>query len=527
MTDNNNDDDDHTYKCNDASEATTTTRAATTSSSNSTTNLTTTVAALDENRNTAAVPLPLILVTLPRESLAIVHSYLTLEELHEFVRPTCRQMRDVVDADRRWMPIIAPPRLSKQVLRLDLHGEYLRRLYFQQKRWFDDWEDKAFGPDEDLLRQRQSALDGFFSLSPWLHQQHCDLPSYPTPWLHRMVYGDECPTLLAMTGVTGSPCPPKKKKQRRDSSNPDERLSTFFQRRVRPEEDTFRTFITDPIDSVYFRIIDPCRPKIIIQPVNFRNSMKDGAKRDELPDHNMEDLDIWNPACASIMECFFGKGRVKVAPLVHHMADLSARWKGMCRKDLQGRTDEQGRRVLQVNAQALVGLSDYVLENCNTSKEDKNLVIFIIRPHMFDSSPWSREFAWMISTSLEDGKQRPCPWVVSTFQLYNEILDKKKRIHLYVKNVLYTALLQLDRFRVCENSRCVMNNVDSMTETGDAPLITCPACTRKLQLEGQLEVGKIPEFLTQLHCILSSEPLASVCQEDVQKLEEWGAKSKE
>ena len=467
------------------------------------------------------------IANLPPDSIYGIFSFLSLSEILS-PRLVCRSFRKACDNDPRWLPIISPPTLSREVLSLHQHGKYLRRLYFQYEHWKDryvqynrrkyDWNDDRRHREERWLRNLKSALDGFFSLAPW-HQDGSMF--YPTPWLHGMVYHQPCPTIAAPTSTETriATVPPKMKTIR---TNQDDEMSTFFQQRVRPSIDNFRFFLTHPIDLESYDVKSTQKIRVIIQPVNFRKQ-QDGSKRDRLPDHDAQQITTWNDAGVKFLECYFGKGRVLSPSVIHHRG-LTGRW-GNCRNDVQGRRNADGP-VVQVNAAALAGLSSTVLHNVDTTKEADefhNILVYTIAPHMYHirSDGTGNGFAWMFSTPLDDDEGEP--WAISTFQFRQEISDPCEQVRQYIHSLFYAILYQLDGLKICENNHCVLNNVDGLEEAeSSSPLILCPACVRKLQLCGAVNGDDAPKLMRRLHKVLSQEPFATVCQSDVLKLEEYG-----
>ena len=182
-----------------------------------------------------------------------VASFLSLEELHKN-RLVCLAFQYICDRDNRWIPIIAPPHLAHQVLDLanKEHYKELRRCYFLFLQWSKVWANIYEFGDWQQLWRKQSHLDGFFSLSPW----NTAAGSYPTPWLHRMVYEQMCPTELNSAA-----------RAQTHGFNPFD-ASLFFHQRVRSFVDMFRVFISTPIKPA--GIPKEKLRRVVIQPVNFR-----------------------------------------------------------------------------------------------------------------------------------------------------------------------------------------------------------------------------------------------------------------
>jgi hypothetical protein len=188
----------------------------------------------------------------PVDILHRILSFLSLEELGRETRLVSTAFRDKSDTDPRWIPVIAPPSLAHEVLDIQKHGRELRYLYFQFLR-FRKWWEAMDESNPSLLLTRRSHLDGFFSLAPWGRPSNCtEDVSYLTPWLHRMVYDQPCPT------ESKNAAPPP----RLDPNH----TSVFFQQRVRLE--SCRLFTSTPIDPKL--IGEEFLRRVVLQPVNFR-----------------------------------------------------------------------------------------------------------------------------------------------------------------------------------------------------------------------------------------------------------------
>lgn len=267
--------------------------------------------------------------------------------------------------------------------------------------------------------------------------------------------------------------------------------------------------------------------RIVLQPVNFRDKKK-GRKHKGLPDHDMEQLIAWNRACLSLLEAYFGNGRVILAPLMDQKIKIDGD-DGFCRRDLQGLITTNGQPVIQVNSKALVGASTERLrslgsesEDVETENEETTALVYCIAPHMY--SNLDNELAWCYSTRLSDYDH--APWVVSTFQVMNAVDDQDERIFYYCSIVFYAVLNQLGDLSCCENDSCAMQNSDSMEEAQDSRhFILCAGCIRKLQLCGAWKDEDVPELLQLVHDTLSKEPFAGACHGDIQKLQDYGCRA--
>ena len=480
----------------------------------------------------------LLLDRLPRETVSTILFFLSLDELLDSVRPVCPFMEEACDNDPRWLPIIAPPSLSHEVLSLGRHGTELRGLYLAYKQWRKRWH--------ELRLCGSSARDGFFSLAPWRHEPDglsSSYAMYPTPWLHRMVYQQSCPSTTTDIdgGVALSARPTKRPRHPQAgtvsfniaSAKKDQQQSTFFRQRNRSSTIQWRIFSSDPIEPILpFYAMPRTTRGIIIQPVNFRKQ-EDGSKLERLPDHNLDDLRVWNDACVKLLECYFcantsntneghrRAGRsILVSPCINHPTDLRINRKvSFCRTDKQGLVDDDNRPVLQVNAYALKNLGgslvDAATESHNSEDDDNgdDARFYIIAPHMYtiDEKGRGKDFAWIYSTPNSDGA------TISTFQLYQHIRDPKQRVHHYA-HFLLRSILHTWNLSICENLYCALNNSDSVEETeSDSHLILCPACIRKLQLCGVLGED-VMEFLDRLANVLGQEPFVDTCQDNLRLL---------
>ena len=443
-----------------------------------------------------------------------VTSYLSLRELHKD-RVVAVAFRDACDEDPRWLPVIAPPSLAHEVLDLTNkdHNKQLRRLYFQYWEWLRTWNDAEDERDEDFLLARKSHLDGFFSLAPWVGRSKnvvytrtspyyredpiVSIVSYPTPWLHRMVYEQLCPTEIS----------PSMRGQLRPLNPSDP--SRFFQQRVRYEEDVFRTFTSSPIDP--YRVPQEQFRRVLLQPVNLRNL--DGKKHPKLPDHREETIDGLDHVFKSILQCYFGETGTHVPPVYTHCAKLTRRrYGGFCRNDVQGRVNADGSRVVQVNPGALLGVRTANIWGENT--EDAAIVL-LIAPHLYPSND---NLAWCFSTPLS---RHDHAWVISTYQFYEYNDNSAKALCQLMGSILYTVLYQLEMGSVCENKCCALNNADGVGEAEEsAHLIVCPSCLWKLHLGGVIK--DVPAFLQNLAAVLQQEPFANYCRRDREMLSSWG-----
>jgi hypothetical protein len=463
------------------------------------------------------------LTGLPVDVLQKMASFLTLEEIHKSIRPICSSLKQVCDNHPKWIPIIAPPSLANSILSLRLHGKHFRYLYIRHYiRWYDQWRGFRDVSDAKVLRRCGSEWDGYFSLAPW-RKTNTPSSSYPTPWLHQMVYRKPCPT----TAMLFSP----RKKPRLNTKTTNNirtpsKKSSFFQQRHRAENSRFRTFYTMCIEPDEWRIDskgDSLPKHVIIQPINFRT--ENGNIVEGLPDHDEERLSKWNSACMKLVQCYFGESRSFLQPTLVQRTNLTNR-SGLCncRRDTQRLRDDRGGTVIQINARALSGMGHHVVRHVNsktgsTMELNPNdcLVTYVVAPHLYAST--HPKLPWLYSVPVSDTITYD-PWVLSTFKLKDSVAGEKQQLRTYAVRLLYSIFA--GPLALCENSHCMMNNCDSTEEASSTSLIPCPACIRKLQLGGILGED-IPRFLCKLHGVLSQEPFfVSTCGEDIRKLEEYG-----
>lgn len=340
-----------------------------------------------------------------------IFSFLPLEEMWE-KRSVGKFFLTFCNTDSRWIPIIPPDFIKNEVMTLAKHGKMLRWLYLvKYKKWLQQWHHNK-DHDALLAGSRSKFYDGYFSLAPWRHFQN--YTSYPQPWLHRMVHCQPCPTTM----VAQEPPSKRRRLARLRGSNNNHRStanaqafsksphptwkkwkhkagdSSFFQCRLRSKEifdldsdydftsDIYTTPILENCDvSLQRKVL-----KVVLQPVNFRIH-KDGKKHDRLPDHDMEMLHRWNKECATILECYFGRGTATVAPLLYHSTKLFFGRSGTLRKEKEGLVEPgTDKRVIQVQSETLQGLGATVLENLGmyTSAQDdqETLILYIVAPHV-------------------------------------------------------------------------------------------------------------------------------------------------
>jgi hypothetical protein len=223
-------------------------------------------------------------------------------------------------------------------------------------------------------------------------------------------------------------------------------------------------------------------------------------------------------ACKRLLECFFGSGNVKVNPVREHQTKLDGIGK-FCRYDLQGRVDENGDRVVQVNAQGLAGVG-----GVDEDADSDAAIVFLVAPHMYVQRRPEDNLCWCFSSPIHghgDIYPHTTPWAISTYQFYG-FNDNINQVHCKVAHsILYSVFNQLDMGGICENKHCALNNSDSVDESDDcAHLILCPSCLRKLYLGGIIK--DVPSFLHKLSAVLPQEPFASCSAKNLQALSHYG-----
>lgn len=436
-----------------------------------------------------------ILADLPAEAFHNIFSFLPDEELFDNVVAVSHLFRNVCDVNPRWLPAIAPPLLAEEVLDIKTHGKELRLHYTRYLNWYE-----KFGNVNKRNKNIPSPLDGVFSLAPW-KRVHGQNSVYPTPWLHRMVYGKPCPTTHSSKASRKKI--PKIRTYRTARYSRRHEKSLFFHQRERSSKDPDRDIIekTKPICPENYK--KETIRQMVIQPVNIRYA--DGSRNDDLPDHDEKDLPRQTEICKMILDCYFGEANVVVNTLVEYgVPDLD----NHCRDDKQGLLDKEKKPVLQVDSDVLESLS-YTLMTNDTG------VVLLIAPHMYRQGC---ELDWVFSTCY-DGNRHCSPWVCSTFQFYLSYKSIEQLQVRFARLVLSSALYQLRTFRsYCDNKHCVMNNsyfMDEMEKTSH--LVLCPACIRKLQLS---EFIQDPSNLLQnLFEVLQQESFAKYHKTDLQKLQ--------
>ena len=446
----------------------------------------------------------------------LIISFFDLNELLLTVQWICKRMQRVCNDDSRWLPVIAPPTLSNKVLNVKEDGKELRRLYKQYCRWMGWWRDTEDQIDDDdkqllKLRSKVSNLDGYFSLSPWENSK----TTYPTPWLHRMVYNRRCPTEDVSLASTPPFHPRPRMVLRRRTTGSRDPPSLFFQQRRRKQSRDHRVFYTEPIpppgDNQYkFEKIR----RVVIQPVNFLN--------DRLPDHDNESLQRCINVCTGVLESYFGPHTTRIGPVLEHKVKT-----GNCREDIQDLRDVDGRPVLQIHKNAVLDCP-VVPGNINggdTTSFEETSVVFLIAPHMYAGT-----FAWFYSSPLSDVDESVYPtanpWVVSTFQARQHSTENE--LSSVVAHLVLSSVLKSFRtMGVCENLHCVLNNYDSIEEAKTTfCFVPCCACIRKLQLAGVIGKGSedVPRFLSRLRSVLHREELAPYSRQDLALLDALGYK---
>ena len=471
----------------------------------------------------------ILLKELKDDVFHLIFSFVPVKQLLGSVVNVCHVFRDACDSDPRFLPLIAPPALADQVLDVAIHGKDLRLHYRRYLNWLKvehknedpDWsdeddedEDEDEDEEEDWSEDdeessersqvkrgredRDTPLDGFFSLAPWTRVT--GLAVKPTPWLHRMAYEKNCPSEIARTKKT-KPIATNYYKGITRSSRRLRNTSLFFRQRERgPTQDVFRHFSTSPIypeDGSNKNSIK----KVIVQPVNFRDL--DGNRIERIPDVRADVLFEPNETCKKILQCYFGVDNAIVSPTIEHCINPHRN----CRDDLQELIDEEKKPIRQIASEALEGLARLKEEN------EESVTIFVIAPHMYHrQSPW---LAWCFSSPLSR-----FPWwkscVISTFQFHQYYQDLAKLRCRFVRLSLYACLVQFPSMNVCENKYCAMNNSDSMDELEDACHVTmCPLCIRKLHLSGF--IPNPLNLMEDLVRVLQQHPFSRYNQGDLNK----------
>ena len=450
-------------------------------------------------------------------------------------RVCSRTLYGLVAEDPQWLPVVAPPALAHTTLSLHEHGALLIRLFVRYLHWRRRWLRLEYEDNDDELLKQNTALDGFFALSPWLRLEgeRAEGAWVPVTWLQRMVYGEApaAPEVIVNEhGVFGA-----RRSRRLQPRTPDEKMSKFYQQRERDDDDAFRTFYSVPVTANWRRERPPAR-KIVLQPLSVRRP--DGSAHPNLPELSDEMLAALETA-AEVLRCYLppiasstGVGQERVNPFAPTKLLECAASKYVSR-DLQKEFDNEGQPIYQLRDDAIY---EEAPAGFHSELETTTFTTYIIAPHLRPagsrslawcfSSPICRHCAWhdLVRRAQKEGEAEPgpIPWCISTFQI-EKYLDHSEalRTRVLTSMVAYCVLgegIGLDT--CCENSPCVMNNCDSVGEAAATSLLLCPCCLRKLQLNGCLT--DVPACLDALREVLSGDALRSVSQRDLDTLREWG-----
>ena len=496
---------------------------------------------------------------LPEELVREVLLRLPVVDLHG-ARRLSKALCALIDKDPRWLPIIAPPACSGEVLSLAVHGPMLIKLYSRYRQWIFKWQNNYHAEEEEMLRSQTTALDGFFALAPW-DRLAVDGASpgeawTALPWLQRMVYellpaaevGVSDEALAAGQFIAGASAGAPRRSSRLKIPTPDERPSRWYQRRERDDEDAFRTFFSVPIDmSLAYNERRPLATRYVLQPTDVLGWRRVNAGYDYAPDARLPQL---SPSALAALEtarevlsCYIPAESVHVAPTQFqemHYEDIAR----FVRRDAQKTFLPNGDAVHQLSMNAF--REAYLKGEYGLTFFAKNeFITFVVAPHlrpvdqigradkslawvfsspvveMDDPAYFTRNAHWAFEKKDENGSD--CvPWVVSTHQLEAHLEHSEAlRTRVLVRMLLYCTLgngvgLEL----CCESDPCALNNCDSVGESAATSLLLCPACLRKLQFLGVLR--DVPACLSALHRELSRPALREVSHRDLATLREWG-----
>ena len=316
-----------------------------------------------------------------------------------------------------------------------------------------------------------SPIDGYFALAPWWRAYGELVPDNwaPEQWVHEALY--ESPG-----AIPANPIMPGMK-------------SSFWQRRVRDDEESFRIFYSTPAEAWPFRHgnDDLCARRIILAPLNIRSAKVADATMPDLPPAMLADLTL----VSELIRCYLPACDVCIKDL----RELRVTDKRLSRPDAQGESRD-GKRIRQLSSKALHGarkeIDDALDEKLRQSgrvrtASEEPFICFVIAPHLYPHE--SKSFAWVYSTHVdendEDGDDSKLdPWVISTHQVERFAQPGREQSSELCKMLLYCVLLEAIRLDVCESHTCVMNNNDSVGEMAAIPLKLCPVCMRKLHIKG-------------------------------------------
>ena len=433
-------------------------------------------------------------VNLPEIVIGHILSFLVLEDLVKTTRRISKTFQKVSDEDERWIPVIAPPNLAHVKLDIKKHGQILRRVYCQYLKFHLEMKNNKYLQSKDsnhkipevtvidradgyafycgakILVDNNTNLHAFFSLAPWfrrtdlLKHNTCQLTKYPTPWLHKMVYDQPCPTTIA-----------ENDKSSLRSLNPDKK-NFFFQ--GKSSHRPWFIIPSCPIDpSIEYSNILPTHPtikRVVIQPLNLRK-LGSGERFSPVNDLNMEFIQELNDASKKVLECYLGDGNVVVNPLrQHHVStDKVIRYGYGAHLDPHALYNFLGHHLFTDSSRGIC---------------DDTAIIFVITPRIHTGRIISPVF-------VRDLQRSACVWSMPKDDFWGMGNDA-------VPMALRCVFLSFLPSYTCGNANCALSCGSG------CKFILCPMCLRRLDLAGVIQ--DVPRSLKKLACLLQQDPF-SIC----------------
>lgn len=400
------------------------------------------------------------LATLHDDLLDLILSALPLEQLLD-ARASGHLLRARVQ--RRFLPVVAPPTLAAVAptgLSLETHQQVLIRLFAEYVRWRRQWSELhrlAHPPGRghvrrhlEELRQQQSPLDAYFSLAPWWRKYGEVVPATwrPEQWLHDAIYSS--------------------------SSRP------FYQRRLREQQNSFRTFYTTPAEAPWPRY--PRTLSVVLAPLNVKmRSEPRASAMSTLPELSVEMLEALGVA-ARLLRAYVPGLSVTIDPVRTHVLSNDRRH---TRADRQGANAADGKRVRQLAVEGVEGVRA-LIDEAHAEDDEAPFITMVVAAHLFPAEHAS-EFAWVYSSPLGDATYGLDSWVFSTHQIEAFVEGQTQRRLVLSHLLAYCVLHEALDLEICENVDCVLNNCDSVGEAEELSPYLCPTCMRKLHVMGIID----------------------------------------
>jgi hypothetical protein len=460
---------------------------------------------------------------LPPDLVALVVSHL---DLHEILQPriVSAEWCATITADKRWLPLIAPPLYKDASLGVVEHAVMLIQLFARYQSWLARWrslacDDDNGEPEAALLRLQGSSLDGWFAVGPWRRRADETVtapggPWKPLLWLHRSVYGMDPAPMIARTTLVATPsaAPSLRRSARLKPKDAESIASTFYQQRDRDDNDAFRKFYSSPVlPRPAERVRDyggGSKFRVVVLPLNVRRL--DGTPDARLPDHDAGALSRYARTLVDVLGCYIGD--VHVEPLEDFNCDIDAH---------AHVSSQTGLRQIGCHAfrHARRG------RPCCGSARDE-MFIFLVAPHLkpthWSTGAPSKSMDWCFSSPLraDAGASTSVPWVISTYQFEAHLGHSTAlRARCLAGTVLYCALDGAGLETCCENDMCAMSNCDGVGEGVAGSLLLCAACLRKMQLLNRLRDGKNAQrCFVRLREALSGDDIIAVTRKDLYAL---------